>query len=151
MPALFTFGRILFAILFIYLGATKLFDVAATADAIATKLSIPDVLAPYVTQIESATAMTMPKLLALAAGVFEILAGLMIALNFGARFWSILLILYLAATTYYVYDFWNQAQPDNNKALIIDALKNLSLIGALFMIAGHGRGPRPVEVAYGDA
>lgn len=151
MPALFTFGRILFAILFIYLGATKLFDVASTADAIATKLTIPDVLAPYVTQIESATGMNMPKLLALAAGVFEILAGLMIALNFGARFWSILLALYLAGTTFYQYDFWNQAQPDNNRALIIDALKNLSLIGSLLMIAGYGRGPRVVETVYEDA
>ena len=30
------------------------------------------------------------------------------------------------------------------------ALKNLSLIGALFVIAGYGRGPRSTEPAYGD-
>ena len=39
--------------------------------------------------------------------------------------------------------------PENGKTLI-DALKNLSLIGALFIIAGYGRGPRSVEPAYGD-
>jgi hypothetical protein len=33
---------------------------------------------------------------------------------------------------------------------LIDALKNLSIIGALFMIAGYGRGPRMAEPAYGD-
>ena len=118
MPAFITFGRILFAVLFIYLGATKLFDIAASADS---------------------------------SGVFEIIAGLMIALNFGARFFSILLIIYLAAATYYLYDFWDQTQPENSKALIVDALKNLSLIGGLFMIAGHGPGPRTAEPAYGDA
>ena len=150
MPALITFGRILFAVLFIYLGATKLFDIAATADSIATKVTIPAALAPYATQVETVAGMTMPKLLAIASGVFEIVAGLMIALNFGARFFSILLIIYLAAATYYLYDFWDQTQPENSKALIVDALKNLSLIGGLFMIAGHGRGPRTAEPAYGD-
>jgi hypothetical protein len=30
-------------------------------------------------------------------------------------------------------------------------LKNLSIIGALFMIAGYGRASRTAETAYGDA
>src|SRR5256886_8810401 len=51
--------------------------------------------------------------------------------------------------TFYFHDFWNQPAPENAKTLI-DALKNLSLIGALFMIAGYGKGPRPNEPAYGD-
>lgn len=150
MPALITFGRILFAVLFIYLGATKLFAIQDTAGFIAAKVTIPAALAPYATQVETATGMTMPQLLAIAGGVFEIIAGLMIALNFGARFFSILLIIYLAAAIYYLYDFWDQTSPENSKTLI-DALKNLSLIGGLFMIAGHGRGPRTAEPAYGDA
>ncbi len=32
----------------------------------------------------------------------------------------------------------------------MDALKNLSIIGALFIIAGYGRGPRNLDPAYGD-
>jgi len=32
----------------------------------------------------------------------------------------------------------------------MDALKNLSIIGALFMIAGYGRVSRTSEPAYGD-
>jgi uncharacterized membrane protein YphA (DoxX/SURF4 family) len=150
MPALIAFGRILFAVLFIYLGATKLFAIQDTAGFIAAKVTIPAALAPYATQVETATGMTMPQLLAIAGGVFEIIAGLMIALNFGARFFSILLIIYLAAATYYLYDFWDQTSPENSTTLI-NALKNLSLIGGLFMIAGHGRGPRTAEPAYGDA
>jgi putative oxidoreductase len=149
MPAFITFGRVLFAVLFIYLGATKLFGIQATADFIATKVTIPAAIAPYTAQLETATGMTTAQLLAIAGGAFEIIAGLMIALNFGARLFSFLLIVYMAASTYYFYDFWNQAPPENGKTLV-DALKNLSIIGALFMIVGYGRGSRTAEPAYGD-
>ena len=149
MPAFIIFGRILFAILFIYAGATKLFGIQATANAIAAKVTIPAVLEPYTHQLETLTGMPTPQAVAIAAGAFQIIAGLMIAVNFGARFFAILLIIYLAASTYYFYDFWNQVPPDNGKTLI-DALKNLSIIGALFMIAGYGRGQRMAEPAYGD-
>jgi putative oxidoreductase len=149
MPALITFGRILFAVLFIYSGAAKLFDVQSTAQAIAGKVIIPGLLDPYILQLETMTNMKMPQLLALSVGSFEVIAGLMIALNFGARFFAILLILFVLVVTFYFHDFWNPASPDRDKA-IIDALKNLSIIGALFIIAGYGRGPRSSEPIYGD-
>ena len=152
MPAFVTFGRILFAVLFIYSGAAKLFvGIKATSDFIATKVmtTVPDVVTPYVTQLEGITGMPMPQMLAISVGAFEVIAGLMIALNVGARFFAILLIFFVAATIFYFHDFWNQAAPDNAKTLM-DALKNLSIIGALFMIAGYGRGTRTVEPAYGD-
>jgi len=147
MPAFVTFGRILFAVLFIYSGATKLFAVQQTADFIATKVAIPALLAPYTSQLETMTGMPMTQLLALSSGSFEIIAGLMIAVNFGARFFAILMIFYVLVVTFYSHDFWNQAAPDNAKTLI-DALKNLSIVGALFMIAGYGRGTRASEPAY---
>jgi putative oxidoreductase len=149
MPAFITFGRVLFAVLFIYSGATKLFAIQATADFISAKVVIPALLAPYTTQLETMTGMTTPQLLAVAIGAFEVISGLMIALNFAARFFAILLIFFVAAVTFYFHDFWNQSPPDNAKTLV-DALKNLSIIGALFMIAGYGRTPRTVEPAYGD-
>jgi putative oxidoreductase len=147
MPAFITFGRVLFAVLFIYTGATKLFGVQATADFIASKVTIPALLAPYTSQLETMTGMPMPQLLAISSGCFEILAGLMIAVNFGARFFAILLIFFVLVATFYFHDFWNQSPPDNARTLI-DALKNLSIVGALFMIAGYGRGPRGSDPAY---
>ena len=149
MPAFVTFGRVLFAVLFMYTGATKLFAVQQTADFIATKVTIPAVLAPYASQLETMVGMPTPQILALAVGGFEILAGLMIAVNFGARFFAILLIIFVLATTFYFHDFWNQPASENAKTLI-DALKNLSIVGALFMIVGYGRGPRPNEPTYAD-
>jgi putative oxidoreductase len=147
MPAFVTFGRILFAVLFIYSGATKLFGIQPTADFIAAKVTVPALLAPYTSQLEAMTGMTTPQLLAIAVGAFEVIAGLMIALNFGARFFAILLIFFVGAATFYFHDFWNQSPPDNAKTLV-EALKNLSIIGALFMIAGYGRSARTVEPAY---
>ena len=73
MPAFVTFGRIVFAVLFIYTGATKLFALQATADFIAGKIVVPEAIAPYAKQIETATAMTTPQLLAIAIGGLEIL------------------------------------------------------------------------------
>jgi putative oxidoreductase len=150
MPAFITFGRVLFAVLFIYSGATKLFGIQATAESIATKVGIPALLAPYTTQLETMTGLTTPQMLAIASGTLEVIAGLMIALNFGARFFAILLIFYVATATFYFYDFWNQPLPGDGK-MLVDALKNLSIIGALFMIAGYGRGVRTTtDATYSD-
>lgn len=150
MPAFVTFGRILFAVLFLYSGANKLFGIQATTDFIAAKIAIPALLVPYTTQLETMTGMPTPQMLAIAIGAFEIISGLMIALNLGARFFAILLIFFVAAATFYFHDFWNQAPPENARSLM-DALKNLSIIGALFIIAGYGRSPRThAEPVYGD-
>jgi putative oxidoreductase len=149
MPAFITFGRILFAVLFIYSGATQLFAIQATAEFISAKIMIPALLTPYTSQVETMTGMSTPQLLAIAVGVFQVISGLMIALNFGARFFAILLIFYVAAVTFYFHDFWNQSPPENAKTLV-EALKNLSIIGGLFMIAGYGRSPRTMEPVYGD-
>jgi putative oxidoreductase len=149
MPAFIIFGRVLFAVLFIYSGATQLFGLQSTADFIAAKVTIPALLTPYTSQLETMTGMSTPQMLAIAVGVFQVISGLMIALNFGARFFAILLIFFVATKTFYFHDFWNQPSPDNAKTLV-EALKNLSIIGALFMIAGYGRTSRIAEPAYGD-
>jgi putative oxidoreductase len=149
MPAFITFGRILFSVVFIYSGLTKLFAIAATAESISAKLVIPALVAPYASQLETATAMSTPQMLAIAIGAFEVIAGLMIALNFGARFFAILLIFLVAVATFYFHDFWNQPSPENTRT-IVDALKNVAIIGALFMIAGYGRTPRTMEPVYRD-
>ena len=141
MPAFVTLGRIMFALPFVYLGAAKLFGIQAAADLITVKITIPEALAPFTTQLETATGMTTPKLLAISGGAFEVIAGLMVAVNFGARFFAILLILYLAAATFYFDDFWNKTPPDDRTALA-DVLKNVSMIGALFMIVGFTPSPQ---------
>jgi putative oxidoreductase len=149
MPAFITFGRILFAVLFIVSGASKLFDLSATADVIASKIVIPAALTTYTSQLEAMTGMEMKQMLAIAAGAVELICGLTIALNFGARFFALLLVVFVVATTFYFHDFWNQTGADA-KNNMIHALKNLSIVGALFIIAGMGRGSRAADHAYTD-
>ncbi|MDR3486660.1 MAG: DoxX family protein [Bradyrhizobium sp.] len=146
MPAFITFGRILFAVLFIFSGASKLLNLTATAQ-MTEKIVIPAALATYTSQLEGVTGMSTPQMLAIAAGAVELICGIMIALNFGARFFAIVLILFVAAATFYYHDFWNQTGADGTNNLI-HALKNLSLIGALFMIAGYRKVSHAGEPAY---
>jgi len=146
MPAFITVGRVLFAVLFIVSGAAKLLDLASTAQMTA-KIVFPAGFAPYTAQLETITGMPLPQILAILAGAVEVICGLMIALNFGARFFAILLILFVAAATFYYHDFWNQTGPDARNNLV-HALKNLSIIGALFMIVGLGRTTKVREAAY---
>jgi uncharacterized membrane protein YphA (DoxX/SURF4 family) len=146
MPALITLGRILFAVLFVFSGAAKLMDLTATAQ-MTEKVVLPAILAPYTGQLETLTGMTMAQLLAIASGVIEVICGLMIALNFGARFFAIILILFVAAATFYFHDFWNQTGLEA-RGNLVHALKNLSLIGALLIIAGTSRISKIREPAY---
>ena len=150
MPAFITFGRVLFAVLFIFAGASKLLDIPATTQML-EKIVIPATLTTYTSQLEGYTGMPMAQMLAIAAGVIEVFCGFMIALNFGARFFAIVMVLFVMVATFYYHDFWNQTGPDAKNNLN-HALKNLSIIGALFIIAGIGRGSRTTDpTAYHDA
>jgi uncharacterized membrane protein YphA (DoxX/SURF4 family) len=141
MPAFITFGRILFAVLFIASGTMKFLDLGATAELIGGKVVFPEIAAAYVTQLQGLTGMPMNQMLAIATATLELLGGILIALNFGARFFAMVLVVFVIAATFYFHDFWNQTGPEA-KGNMIHALKNLSLIGGLFIIAGIGRGPR---------
>jgi len=78
---------------------------------------------PYTSQLEAMTGMSTPQMLAIAVGAFEVIAGLMIALNFGVRFFAILLIFFVAATIYYFDDFWKSGAARKMPKTLMDALK----------------------------
>jgi putative oxidoreductase len=139
---LMTIGRVLFALLFIFSGASKFFDIGATAQIIEAKVGIPELAAAYAGQIEAAAGMTMFRLLAYVTAGLEVICGLMIAFNLAARFFAFILVIFVAVTTFYVHDFWNQAGGSERLENIVHVMKNISIIGALLMIIGH----RPVAV-----
>jgi uncharacterized membrane protein YphA (DoxX/SURF4 family) len=147
MNILFFIGRLAFVLIFIFSGAQKLMDIGATASMIAGKVTVaglPEAIASQLqgigAQLESATGMQVPQILAILTGVVELVGGLMIAVNIGTRFAAVLLILFTAVATFYFHDFWNMAGPDrvNN---MIHVLKNLSIIGGLvvFFVLGPWR------------
>ena len=139
MPAFITFGRILFAVLFIASGTTKFLNLGGTAELIGGKVILPEIAAPYVAQLQDLTGMAINQMLAIAAATLELVGGILIALNIGARFFAMVMVLFVMAATFYFHDFWTQTGPEATNNMI-HALKNLSLIGGLFMIAGIRRG-----------
>jgi uncharacterized membrane protein YphA (DoxX/SURF4 family) len=101
---------------------------------------IPAALAGVASQVESASGMQVPQLLAILTGVVELVGGLMIAVNIGTRFAAILLLVFTAAATFYFHDFWTMTGADRANNLA-HALKNLSIIGGLlvFFVLGPWR------------
>jgi putative oxidoreductase len=74
-----------------------------------------------------------------AAIVVELGAGLMLLVGWHARIASLLLMLFLIASTYYFHPFWRY-QGDEMHNLLIEALKNLAIFGGLLMIFARGAG-----------
>lgn len=140
MNILFFIGRLAFILIFIFSGAQKLMDIGATASMIEAKVTIPAQLSGLAAQLEGATGMKVPQLLAVLTGVVELVGGLMIAVNIGTRFAAILLIVFTAAATFYFHDFWNMTGGDRANNMI-HAMKNLSILGGLlvFFVLGPWR------------
>jgi putative oxidoreductase len=153
MNILLIIGRLAFVAIFVLSGAQKLMDIGATAAMIGPKIVIPAQLAGFAAQLEGATGMSTPQLMAIAAGVVELAGGLMIAANIGTRIAALALIVFTAAATFWFHDFWNMADQAARMNNMAHALKNLSLIGALlvFFVIGPWRpdnSNEPVEQRF---
>lgn len=133
MPVIFHIGRILFVAIFVWSGLGKLMNIAGTAQAIAAKVPIPPALADLSAQIEATMGLPMPHLLAIAAGVVELVAALLIVFNIGTRWAAIVLLLYTIATTVVFHDFWNMTGAERTSNMV-QAFKNVSLIGGFLIL-----------------
>jgi putative oxidoreductase len=117
----FGVARILVVVLFVVSGAGKLMNPAAVVNAVSGKGL------PY------------PQILAYLTIAAELGLGLLIALGFYARAAALLLAVFTAATIVVFHNFWSMSG-DAFRTNQIQALKNLSIIGALLMIAAAGPG-----------
>jgi putative oxidoreductase len=137
MGPIFHIGRVLFVLIFVWSGLGKLMDIAGTAQMIAAKVPIPAAMTDLTGQIETALGMPTAQLLAIAAGLIEVIAALLIIFNLGTRWVAALMVLFTIATTFFFHDFWNltgAARTDN----MIHAFKNVSLIGGFLMLVALG-------------
>ncbi len=80
-----------------------------------------------------------PVWLAYANAVFQTGAGLCVMVGFRARWASFLLLLWLAALTYFGHPFWAQsgAERVTNEGCFF---RNLAMMGALMMVMATGAG-----------
>jgi len=147
MHILFTIARVLLVLIFVLSGGRKLMDISATAGQIASVVTIPDALSDVAAQLQDVTGMTAHQLLAILAGVVEVVAALLIVFNIGTRGAAAVLALFTLVTTFYFHAFWNMSG-DAMQANMIHALKNLSIIGGLltFVVLGSWRPLRPSQI-----
>jgi uncharacterized membrane protein YphA (DoxX/SURF4 family) len=139
MSITFLIARLLFVAIFLITGIQKLVAISATATLIQGKVTIPAALSDLAASAQSATGMTPYELLAIAAGVVEIVFPLLIIFNIAMRFSSLVMFVFVAAVTYLMHDFWNAADAAVQSANMIDALKNLSIMGGFLMLMVFGR------------
>jgi putative oxidoreductase len=114
-------GRVLLGTIFIGTGTTKF---ANTADTVA-----------YM----GAYGLPQSELFALVVGLGEILGGLLILSGLIARVGALYLALYLIPTTIVFHNFW-ALEGEARDMQLVQALKNLSILGGLLLLVAHGPG-----------
>lgn len=106
-------GRILLAVIFIVSGIGKMIDPAPAAGMMA--------------------AAGLPANMAMEVGVFELVAGLLLAIGLMTRLVSIVLLVYVGLTIL----FFHNALAD--PAQQVNALKNLAIMGGMLMVFAYGQ------------
>ena len=107
-------GRICIALLFILAGLNKVMDPASTAEYISSQT-------------------TLPGSLAMPTGIFEIVAGLILASGFMTRLAAAVLAGFTAVTILLFH--FQVTDPAQAQA----ALKNVAIIGGLLMVFAYGQ------------
>ena len=106
-------GRILLAVIFIVSGIGKIMDPAPASGMMAS--------------------VGLPANMALGVGIFELVAGVLLAIGLMTRLVSIVLFVYVALTIL----FFHNALAD--PAQQVNALKNLAIMGGLLMTFAYGQ------------
>jgi putative oxidoreductase len=114
-------GRVLLALIFVTSGYGKLADLEGTAGYIAS-VGLP-----------------WPTALAVAAGLFELLAGLALVVGFKARWAAFALGAFTLLASLLFHAYW-AAPADQQFVQELMFMKNLAIAGGLFIVAALGAG-----------
>jgi putative oxidoreductase len=85
-----------------------------------------------------------PQLMLVGAIVFLIVGSLSVIAGYQARIGATLLLIFLVLATYYFHAFWTlegQAQ----QQMVVQFMKNLSMMGAMLLVIANGSGPMSVD------
>ncbi|RMF14513.1 MAG: DoxX family protein [Candidatus Dadabacteria bacterium] len=126
-------GRILLALIFVMSGLSKIPGWDQTAAYMASE------------------GMPMVPLFLAGAIVFEVLGGLSVMAGFYARVGAAALIIFLIPATLIFHDFWTLNDPQQQQIQMIMFMKNLSIMGGLFLVLARGAGPLSIDERQGRA
>ncbi len=82
----------------------------------------------------------LPPVALAGAIVFLIAGGASVILGYKARIGATLLLIFLALATFYFHNFWAQTDPKVQQEYMIQAMKNLSMMGAMLFLIANGSG-----------
>jgi putative oxidoreductase len=139
MNAAYTLGRLLIPLVFLVEGIRKLVNVDGIAKMLAdNNVPVPDQIVPYLGG--------MPKYQAAGylVAAIEVLCALMIMAGLAARWAALVLFVFTAATIVFVHHFWDMSGADFYGNMT-QALKNLSIMGAMLLIVAVGAGPNAMD------
>jgi putative oxidoreductase len=81
-----------------------------------------------------------PKIALAGAIAFLIVGGASVILGYKARVGAALLLVFLALATFYFHNFWAVTDTKAQQEQMIQAMKNLSMMGAMLFIIANGSG-----------
>jgi putative oxidoreductase len=115
-------GRVLLALMFVWSGVSKLTNLDGTAGYIA------------------AGGLPMPDLLALVVALFELIAGVALAVGWHARWAALSLGLFTLLASVLFHQFWAVPAAQQMVQQLM-FLKNMAVAGGMFIVAAFGSGP----------
>ena len=125
-------GRILLALIFVTSGASKLANIAGTAGYIAS------------------AGLPAASLLAVLAGVLEVVAGLALIVGFQARWAALALGLFTLVASVIFHAYW--AVPEAQQMVQqLMFMKNLAIAGGMLLVAALGAGPFSLDARRASA
>jgi putative oxidoreductase len=105
-------------------------------------------------ELMAAQGVPSPTILLGGAIAFLLLGGLSILLGLWGRCGALLLLIFLAAATYYFHDFWKlppDTPPERMQMEVISFFKNLALMGTMLFLIANGTGPWSLDNRAGAA
>ena len=119
-------GRVLLALIFIISGFGKLTGLQGTAGYIAS-VGLP-----------------APTLLALGAGLLELVGGIALVIGFQARWSALALAVFTVVASVLFHNYW--AMPAEQQFVQqLMFMKNLAIVGGLLLVFSLGAGPASVD------
>ena len=125
-------GRILLALIFITSGLSKLGNIAGTAGYIAS------------------AGLPAASMLAVLAGVLELVGGVALVVGFKARWAALALGLFTLLAGAIFHAFWSVPEAQKMVQQIM-FMKNLSIAGGMLLVAALGAGPLSLDARRASA
>lgn len=136
-------GRALLSIIFISAGIHKLFDWQGTLQYFTQGLNSWLALNVGNASLQSMIEFGLgnAQLILTIATILEIVGGLFVFLGIWTRLGALMLIVFLIPTSFAMHHFWQLQEPERQLQMI-NFMKNVSIIGGLFVVLAFGKGSK---------